>query len=394
MTTGTPQVQLPFSTMLLMISFASVNAVLFTPALPAIARFFMVPEGTAQQTITWFLIGYTFGQLLYGPLASRFGRKPALYMGIGLQIVSSLVCVLAGMTRHFHLLVIGRLLMALGSGVGLKMTFTLVNECYEAQVASQKISYLMLGFAITPGLAVALGGVLNGYFGWMSCFYAGALYGVILLWLVKQLPETATSLNYDALRLEHLLHAYGEQFKNTELIAGGLLMGACTSFIYVFAALAPFIAINLFGLSSSEYGMANILPPIGMIAGSLACVRLINHYPLQKIIQMGIGIATIGVVIMLITLAMHLNVIAGLFIPTIVVYFGLCFILANASTIAMSQATDKAHASAVMSFINMGTATFIVLAIGYFQVTELLLPFIFLLLCVFMIVIYKWFNRT
>src|SRR5580700_3998703 len=82
---------LPFFTLLLMISFASVNAVLFTPALPAIAHFFMLSNDQAQLTVSWFLVGYALGQLIYGPLANRFGRKPALYAGISLQIVSSLL---------------------------------------------------------------------------------------------------------------------------------------------------------------------------------------------------------------------------------------------------------------------------------------------------------------
>ena len=81
-----PTHQLPLVTLLLMISFASVNAVLFTPALPNIAHFFAISDSIAQQTITWFLIGYAVGQLLYGPLANRFGRKKALFAGVSLQI--------------------------------------------------------------------------------------------------------------------------------------------------------------------------------------------------------------------------------------------------------------------------------------------------------------------
>src|SRR5271156_684920 len=125
---------LPLLTLLLMISFASVNAVLFTPALPNIAHFFAISDSTAQLTITWFLIGYALGQLLYGPLANRFGRKKALFVGIGLQIISSFICVASGLAHTYWLLVTGRLLLALGSGVGLKMAFTLVNECYPAQI--------------------------------------------------------------------------------------------------------------------------------------------------------------------------------------------------------------------------------------------------------------------
>src|SRR6185312_1540306 len=123
-----------------------------------------------------------------------------------LQIFSSLLCVYAGVIHSFTLLLIARFLLALGSGVGLKMTFTLVNECYEPKIASQKISYLMIAFAITPGIGVALGGILNTYYGWTSCFYASAIYGLALLFFVARLPETQKTLDLNALKMKHLLH--------------------------------------------------------------------------------------------------------------------------------------------------------------------------------------------
>src|SRR5262245_5450852 len=109
-----------FFTLILLISFASVNAVLFTPALPAIAHYFNVTNDTAQLTMIWFLVGYTLGQLAYSPFANRYGRKPALFLGIGLQIISSVLCVISGYLHLYFILITGRFLLALGSGVGLK----------------------------------------------------------------------------------------------------------------------------------------------------------------------------------------------------------------------------------------------------------------------------------
>ena len=348
---------LPFFTLLLMISFASVNAVMFTPALPDIANFFDITHDSAQLTISWFLIGYALGQLLYGPLANRFCRKPAIYGGISLQIISSFICVLAGIIHQYPLLVVGRLLLALGAGVGLKMTFTLVNECYPPKTASKKISYLILAFAITPGLSAALGGFLNQHLGWMSCFYAGAAYGFILLALVTRLPETQLAPNYNALKWDHLLHSYGVQFKNRRLVAGALMMGTSTCFVYTFAAIAPFVAINMLGMNSSGYGAANILPSIGLACGSLASARLSEQFDNGPMIKIGIIIASIGVLIMLFAAWLHANAIHSIFIPMMIIYFGLSAILGNASAIAMSNVEDKSHGSAVMSFINMGSAT-------------------------------------
>lgn len=380
--------KIPFLTLLLMISFASVNAVLFTPALPDIERFFRIGDSTAQQTITWFLIGYALGQLLYGPLANRFGRKKALFAGIGLQIISSFACVASGLVHNYWLLVIGRLFLALGSGVGLKMTFTLVNECYPIKIATQKISYLMLSFAITPGLAIALGGLLNTYLGWMSCFYAGAVYGILLFFLVMRLPETHTTLDYHALKISHVIASYQCQFKNMSLVTGGLLMGMATSFVYVFAALSPFIAINLLQMTSAQYGAYSILPSAGLMIGSLFSAQFAKKYPAKLGILYGSLITIVATIGMFIAVWIKQPPLISLFLPMFLSYFGLALILPNASTLAMSQITDKAHGSAVMNFINMGLATVIVLSLEGFQTTALLLPIVYLLIGLAMLMIY------
>lgn len=373
-----------FFTLIIMISFASVNAVLFTPALPEIANYFAVSADVAQQTIIWFLVGYTFGQLLYGPLANRFGRKPALYVGIIIQIVSSVVCILSGYIHSYFLLVTGRFFLALGSGVGLKMAFTLVNEFYEPKIASQKISYLIMAFAITPGLSVALGGLLTEHVGWISCFYAEAMYGIFLLILVSGLPETSTTLDFTALKLKNIVYHYLIQFKNIQLISGGLITGGSSCFNYVFAAFAPFLAIKLSGMSSSEYGFANLLPPIGLLTGSFVSAQLIKRFSLKSLMWLGLSIVAIGIFWMLLAMLNQISIIFSLFVPMMIIFFGLCFIVSNASTLALSHASDKSNGSAVMNFLNMGLATIMVLTVSYFQMKMLLLPCVFILFILMM----------
>ena len=385
---------LPFFTMLLMISFASVNALLFTPALPDIAAYFAITHDTAQLTISWYLIGYAVGQLLYGPLANRFGRKPAIYGGIILQIISSLICVSAGTFHNFSILVIGRLLLAFGSGVGLKMTFTLVNECYPPKIAGQKISYLILAFAITPGLGAALGGVLNQNFGWTSCFYAGAVYGLILLALTTRLPETVSQLDYNALKLQHVLQSYTVQFKNYRLVAAAMMMGVSTCFVYTFAAIAPFVAITILGMNSAEYGLANILPALGLGAGSLISAQLAESFDQSIMIKGGISIAMIGASWMLVAAFLHADAIQSIFVPMMIIYFGLSAVLANASTIAMSDVEDKSHGAAVMSFINMGLATVVVLLLGFLPMSAYLMPGLFLIYCIVIFQLYQTINKA
>jgi MFS family permease len=378
-------------TLLLLISFPGVNAVLFTPALPDLAHFFAITSDAAQQTITLFLVGYAFGQLLYGPLANRFGRKPAMFGGIVLQIIGSLLCVASGLMHAFSLLVASRFLLALGSGVGLNLTFTMVNEHYHPDVARKKMSYLIMAFAIMPGVGVALGGLLNRYSGWIACFYAGALYGLLLLVLVSRLPETAKTLNREALTFTNLRRGYGCQFKNPRLIAGGLVMGFAGACLYVFAAEAPFVAIQLYGQSSSEYGFANLLPSVGLLAGSLFSASYSVSNTGRAAIRLGLTLKLASGLILLLAGFVFHSAWLAIFVPMILLYFSTAFIFANASSVAMHEVADISNASAVMSFINMGLVTLIVLSLQFYPTSSHLMPILFIFFaCASSAVYYRW----
>lgn len=370
-----------FLILFLLISFGSVNAVLFTPALPQISTYFTINNNIVQLTITLFLVGYTVGQLLYGPLSNRYGRKIALYMGIILQIIASILCILSANLHAFWLLVTARLLMAVGASVGLKMSFTLVADSYPPEQATKTISQITIAFAVAPGLAVALGGFLTEHIGWQSCFYFLGLYGAYLLYLTYRMPETIDTLDYEALKISKIGYKYLRKLKNIQLIIGSLIMGCCTAIVYIFAALAPFIAMDLMHLHPSQYGLWNLLPPIGGIIGSQLSASFSKCLSSIQAIFLGISINILGLIIMIIAFTLHSLLPIWLFLPLLIIYMGISFIFANASTVVMQAVQDKSSGSAMMNFINMGLATFSVLLIGLITTqSSLLLAFIYSIL--------------
>ena len=117
--------------LMLLIGFPSVATVFISPALPQIGSFYHISPAYTQQLMSLFVVGYAIGQLFYPPIANRFGRKIAIYSGLVLYLFACLVC-LAGIYSHiFSLLLIGRLLMALGASVGMAITFTIINDFYH-----------------------------------------------------------------------------------------------------------------------------------------------------------------------------------------------------------------------------------------------------------------------
>src|SRR5579863_5021478 len=143
--------------LIVMSSFASMGAVIFTPALPQIAEYFHISLGHSQLTITLFLLGYAIGQLIYGPLSNRFGRKPAFFIGVFISTIGSIISIISEPLHSFTFLILGRLLEALGSSAGLVIAFTIISDHYYPEQARRVIAYLMLAFAIVPGVAVFIG---------------------------------------------------------------------------------------------------------------------------------------------------------------------------------------------------------------------------------------------
>ncbi len=384
---------LSIPTLLLLVSFASVGAVLVTPTLPSISAYFEITAGKAQLTVTLYLLGIAFGQLIYGPLANRFGRKPILYLGIIIEILNAFLSGISASVHSFELLIISRIFMALGACVGLMMTFTMIGDKFEKESATKIISYITLAFAITPGIAIAIGGFLTTYIDWSVCFYFLALYGILLLILSYQLPETSRNLDPQALKMDKIFKNYWVQIQDKRLIICSLLAGSTTAIVYLFATQAPFIAIQLLHIKPNVYGLWNLLPPLGIATGSLMSVYLLTNFSSIKRILIGITITATGSCVMLTLFLTTTPNIGALFFPIPVIYMGIPIIYATATSIATTHSTDKSNASAILNLINMGSGAFIVLFAGIIAGRVMCLPLSFLVMAFIMCMLFLMLSR-
>ncbi len=342
--------------LLLLVSFGSVSAVLYTPALPQIAHELALSQNAAQLTVTLFLIGYALGTLPYGPLADRFGRKVAAYLGICIAILGGLLILFVKASDSFPLFLIGRLLMALGGSVGVQIAFTIVGDSYQHEKATKVITYLMLSFAIAPSLAIAVGGFLTTYLGWMSCFYFLIGYSLFLLLLTFYLPETCPKKDRHALNMKVIASTYLRKFRNKKIILCSLMTGCGAAIIYLFAAEAPFIGIERIGLSPDQYGLMNFIPPLGLILGSFLA-NFLSRYkrPLIDILN-GSIVTLFFTTLMLILFWLDFVNPWTLFLPMPLIYIGEALMYANASSISLSHAQNKSYASAVIAFVTISSA--------------------------------------
>ena len=348
--------------LILLISFPSAVTVLISPALPAIGEYFHITSGYTQQFMTIFIIGYAIGQLLYPPFANRFGRKIAIYLGVGLYIVSSIVCLLGIATHSLMLTLIGRLFMALGSSVGMVISFTIINDFYHPEQARSVVSYTVLSYAFMPALAIALGGFITTHLSWISCFYFYLFYGIFILLISTRLPETLETKNALALKIKPLLQSYKQAFTTKRLLIFSAIYGLMATYIYITASAAPFIGINTIGLSAQTYGLLLLLPYCGQLIGSLTAGRLTQFLSGYQMMQLGYGSIILGSILMLICFLCHWVNTVSLFVPLFFVMMGLPMTYSTVTVMALVDYPDKATGSAIMSFITMSitlAATFL-----------------------------------
>lgn len=346
----------PLWVLLLLMPFASVSGVLFTPALPEIAKLLGVGEDTAQGMMTVYLFGYALGNLPYGPIAKRFGRKPAIYIGVAIAILGALTTILGGQSGKFSLFLFGRFLTALGACVGMKISFTMIADTYEKAEATQKMALTTLAFAIAPSLSIVAGGLLTSHYGWPSCFYAIIGYSLVLLVCTRFLPETAPYLDQEALHPIKIGQMYVKKLKNRLFTYAALMLGSATACVYVFSTLAPFIAINYIGITPQEYGFFNFIPPIGLVSGCLATHWLATRQERLVTIQLAGKGAFLSFAIMFALIVLKILTPWAIFIPIACAYFGIAIVFNNSIILALEQVEDKSNGSAVMSCISMGTA--------------------------------------
>ncbi|HHF7368052.1 TPA: MFS transporter [Legionella bozemanae] len=366
------------------ISIASVSAAIITPALPKIQTEYALGPGIIEWIVSAFLIGYVVGQLIYGPLANRFGRLKALRIGLVINLIGLGVCLLALLQESYWLLVSGRLITALGAASGLACTFMLINEWLPEVQRKTAMAYSVLSFALGIGIAVVIGGVITEFLHWQGCFWILLVHGLIMLWGTCIFSETL--IHPKSIYVLTIVRDYYAALASAKLVIFSLVVGCCSAISYCFSAAGPQIAEKILKLSAAEYGYWNILNIIGMLLGGLLAKRLLARFSANQLITIGfLGVAA-GIINLLIMWYFGNQSSLWFFLITASLYLFSSFLFSGGSFVASNALEDKASAAAMMSFVNMCFATLSVIVMGYLMVNPLL-SFIIILSLVWLLVV-------
>ena len=335
-----------------LVAMGPVSVTLYLPSMPALGSEFRVDTALVQQSFIIFLAGFSMGQLVYGPLADRFGRRPVLVGGLVFYVVASMACALSMDIETF---LMARLAQGLGACVGPVVARAVVRDRFDRSDAVRAFAFIGTALAVAPAIGPLIGGFLEVWFGWRSTFlfligYAALMTGLVLVRLEETIPERDPGAT-DPVRL---VRNYGSLLSNKLYLGWLAPIVFCFGGLFTYNAAAPFLFIDGLGLSPDQFGMLAVFTVSAYAAGSRLAGRLEGRLSARNAAGGGLAAATLAGASMLL-LSGELSL-AHVIAPMMLFVFGFGLLIPACTAAALQPFPRIAgSASAMMGFLQMGT---------------------------------------
>ncbi|WP_094838560.1 Bcr/CflA family multidrug efflux MFS transporter [Bordetella genomosp. 4] len=352
---------------------------MYLPAFPAISAGLQVPRGDVERTLAAYLVGLALAQIVYGPLADRYGRKLPMLGGLGIYAIASLGCALAS---TIEMLTLCRVLQALGSAAGIVIPRAVIRDHYETQDAARAMSMLMLIMGLAPILAPLVGGQLLFFVGWRSLFWlmaAVSLAMIIATTLIMK--ESLPPARVQPLRASGIAENYLALIRHRRFIAHSLAGGLGSAGMFAYIICSPRVFIEYYGIAPEHYGLLFGANAAGLIIGSQVSARLLRKrtpIQLQRVAQNALAVASLLALFLAVTGWMTLPLLMACLIGYM---FSQGFVNPNSAALALSeQGMRLGAASALLGTLQMSCGAIAGVVVSIWQ-TDGPLPLATVLAC-------------
>lgn len=339
---------------------------LYLSAMPQIVDDLSTTTSGAQLSLTAFLIGAAVGQLIFGPLSDRIGRRRPLLIGTVLYLAASIGAALA---PSLVMLVIFRLIQGLSGAAGMVIGRAVVTDSYRGTQAAQAMSLMMMVGGIAPVLAPFAGSLLADPIGWRGLLWVVAALGLIALVCIlafirethprftgKDATSDASVDTTDTTNTDSATGNTGSGLTSRAFIAPVLAFsfGFATMMAYISAS--PFLYQKYMGMGTVSYGLAFALNALALMALSIVSSKLAVRFRIRNLTRIGLGINLAGAVLFGLMVMVDAPA-TSLMIPLVIIVGSLGLVMGNATSLALS-AVPKASGtgSAVLGFLQFGLA--------------------------------------
>ena len=351
---------------------------MYLPGFPAIAKDLATSASKVSLSLSSFFIGISLGQLLYGPLLDRFGRKKPLYIGLSVYILASIGCALS---HSIGALIFLRFIQALGSCAATVVSVTLVRDLFPVEDNAKVFALLILVLGASPMIAPTAGGYIVSSLGWHAVFLVLTVLCILIFlccifWLpAGNAPDTSLSLKPGPITRSFLSVFLTPQFY-TYCLTGGIAFTG----LFAYVAGSPIVFMNVYGVSQKAYGWIFAMLSIGFIGSSQLNNLFLKKFKSHQILKVILPVYVIFSLLFIIASQM-----GWLHLPLIIVFLFLllsCVGITNPNTAALTLAPfakNAGTASSLMGAIQMGLGSLISVFISLFEkpsVTPLAIAFV------------------
>ncbi|RRV40969.1 multidrug effflux MFS transporter [Pseudomonas sp. p106] len=326
----------------------------YLPAFPAMAQAFATDEKHVQTTLAAYFLGLSLGQLAYGPMADRFGRRKPLLFGVALFTLASLACAYA---PNLDTLILARFVQALGGCAGMVLSRAIVSDKCDPVASAKVFSQLMLVMGLAPILAPMLGGVLVNLAGWQSIFLTLSLFSAACLVAVGLgLPESLPA-HMPRQPLSGALRQYVRLLADRTFFGHALTGGIAIAGMFAYIAGSPFVFIKLYGVPAEHYGWLFGTNAAGFILVAQINARLLAKRGPAFLLVRAVWLYLVAALALLAVAALRPAELWPLLVPLFICIASLGCIIPNASACAMSgQGARAGSASALMGCLQFSVA--------------------------------------
>ena len=325
---------------------------IYVPSLPQIARVFGGSTASAQFTITGYLMGFAVGQIIYGPLSDKYGRRPVVLFGLALYIAATLACIFAA---SIDALVGARVVQALGAAAPIILSRAIVRDLYEGARAARQFAQMSMIIGVTPIGAPVLGGFLQSWYGWQASFVVMLITGAaIAAGVIFLLPETNTHKQEGPLSLGKIITSFGIVARNRAYLSYLGIQACCYNGLFAFVSASSVVMQGSYGLAPTQFGFVFAICASSFVFGAWLGSRLVSRRGLEGMIRLGVACLCAGGLLQIAALALFPHSIAALVIPEMLYFIGVGFLLPNTLAAAMTPFPERAGAaSSLMGFAQM-----------------------------------------
>ncbi|OEY94032.1 hypothetical protein BJI46_13660 [Acinetobacter qingfengensis] len=337
---------------------------MYLPAFSAISQSLQVDSAAIQYSLSYFIIGLAIGQLIFGPVVDRFGRRKPLLIGI---LIFSIGSVIAALAQSFEILLLARFIQALGAAAGVVIPRAIISDLFSHQQTAVLFSVLMQVFMLAPIIAPILGGWILIHFSWHAIFWCiSAISFICLIWSFFSLKESLKpekALTH--LNISVVLQSYFKELKNlpfmTYTIASGFLFGSFLAYL----GGTPVVILDIFNLSPTQFGYIFAFNAVGFIIFGQVNTLLLSRISQYKLAIIGLTIHVIASLINLILfLTDQLNVYSFIFLLWLAIS-ALGLVWGNLTALALQYTQDNAGtASALFGIVQYLLGALLAMLLG------------------------------